>query len=422
MGYPILPRRPKSRKRNRDPDKSRTSLMNINYRYSRVATYYTGIPPSGPFIWANEARDVNASGLTAVKTFTRNPDWKVKVVKHMDASSPYTHRDGAVTPCYYKGTALTVASNTRYTFNGSDMGPSLIDDSDDLIARDRALTKLKRKLADHVGNAAFGPPLAESRELHSLIKSICNLTEDALIAAINFRKTRGVSAYKFLSQLWLGYSFGVRPLVSDIQKAGEALDSYTSNTNHRVRLTGTEKKEWFASQPWDQHSQPCPGVWLNYVSAAKHKLSYRYIAGINLKVFAGEDYSLLRHSGLELKNVPSALWELTTLSWVVDYFATIGPFLEDVFYTVPGNVEYCILNRRYELTTKIYGKIVGSPPSTIADGSATNGKASYWNFSRTVLTTLPYRGLRVKSVDEVGKFALNKVLNLVSVYSNFVRG
>lgn len=418
LRYPILPRSPKTKYWSKKDGRSQSYSHNITYRRERISTYMTGIPATGPFVQYFEAPTVSA-GAVASKTFQRNANWKQIVAKHGDATYPFTRTGGGVNPVTYRGTGNVFSSNSRYTFQGSQIGLVLVNDVDDLIARDRALGKLKRKLSDHVGRANFLPPLAESREIHSLIRSLCSLTGDALEAAINLRKTRGKSAFKFLSQLWLGYSFGVRPLVSDIQKAADSLDKYLSNTDHRARFTGTEKVEWWSSGNFDDTWAVCASGFVNIKSLAKHKLSYRYIATASLKVSSGEDYTLAQHFGLELGQIPSALWELTCLSWVVDYFTTVGPWLEDVFYVPPGTVEYVMLNRRYELTTDMTARIVKAAGANFAaSGSCTPGKFEYFNFSRTKLASLPYRGLRVKSVDEVGKFAVSKLLNLVSVYGS----
>lgn len=54
----------------------------------------------------------------------------------------------------------------------------------------------------------------------------------------------------------------------------------------------------------------------------------------------------------------------------------------------------------YHLGHTVYGK----PP-----------KIDWFYTSRTLLSQLPSRQLRFKSVDEIGKNAINKVLNLASI-------
>lgn len=417
--YPVLPPRPrKERPPGFNSDKSRTVSQKITYRYDHY-DWYLHIPTGNATLVDDTHKD-KESGAIATKTFSRNKDWKQIVARHGDATYNYARTDGSILPAHVTGQGRSTAGNYQYVFRGNCVGDLLIDGGDHPVTKDIALARLKGKLSDHIGGNALLPPLAESKELHRLVGSLSWITAAHLEELIAIKKGRGKRALKLAAQLWLTYSFGVKPLLSDIQRTADAIDAYTGRIDHRARVTGSKSEEWYSNSKFPR-AMDFSNATVDIISVAKHKISYRYIACAKLQVFSTESYTLARHLGLDLSSIPSALWELTGYSWLIDYFSTVGAWLEDYFYTLPGAIEYCMLNTRYELKVDMLAKLRPIVPTDSVSGSVWPGRFEYFSFNRQKLSSLPYRGLRVKSVDEIGRRALNKVLNLASVYANFLK-
>jgi hypothetical protein len=285
---------------------------------------------------------------------------------------------------------------------------------DNQVLKDQALAKLKNRLNGSIGNAQLAAPLAESREIHRLVKQVNGLTLDMLKAALAIKKTKGKSAAKFFGDVWLGFGFGVRPMIDDITKAANSILDYTTREDRHVRVAGTASREYTSGRRDAPFEIACYGLALGVNNAAHHRQSVHIVAGIDLKLRTAASYSVLDHLGLDWDGVPGAIWEYLPFTWVVDYVATVGPWVDDMFFTLPGSVKYVSQSEKYQNET------INDPfgvPSFGYSGkiSGTPGKANYVSFTRTKLATLPTRALRFKTVDEIAKHGLTKILNLGSV-------
>jgi hypothetical protein len=233
-------------------------------------------------------------------------------------------------------------------------------------------------------------------------------------AALAIKKTRGKSAAKFFGDVWLGFGFGVRPLISDLANAANAILDYQTREDHHVRVVGTATREYTSGQVIAPVYSICPGVKIGYTNHGHHMQGVHLVAGIDLKIRSTASYGMSDQLGLSLGAVPGALWELVPFSWVVDYASTVGDWIDDMFFTIPGIVKYVSRSEKYQTET------TGVPYASYSPGytgsfNSSPAELKYVNFNRTVLATLPTRQLRLKTTDEVAKFGLTKLLNLASV-------
>lgn len=143
------------------------------------------------------------------------------------------------------------------------------------------------------------------------------------------------------------------------------------------------------------------------------------MAGIDLTIRSNASYSVIDQLGLGITSMPSAIWELVPFSWVVDYFTTVGPWLDDVFYTLPGTCKYVSQTTKYQ-NDVIWNLKTFTNPNVNFSVDAKAGGFRYFDIQRTSLSTLPTRQLRVKSLDEVALFGLTKFLNLSSVLAGHI--
>lgn len=354
--------------------------------------------------------------LSAGKTYVAVPDWKVKIAKGLNANGAYA-REGieAMIPARY--TCRSRIFNGLYDSRGS--GTVQCGSLHAMKAfeplEEKAAGRIKHKLSGYIGNAQLAAPIAESREIHRLVRQINGLGMDTLKAMLAAKKTKGKSLSKLVGDAWLGYGFGVNPLLRDIKSAADSILKYVTRQDQRVVVRAVATDEW-TSGSTDALSNCCYGGGLAFTHSAFHKQSVLITAGIDLTTRSSASYSVADHLGLKLGALPSTLWELTPYSWVIDYFTTVSPWLDDMFYTLPGTTKYIASNRRYRVET--YGGLkFGLLTSFTGEvsGAGTESKVVYFNFSRNNLANLPSQSIRIKSADEIAFHGLTKLLNLSSV-------
>lgn len=365
-------------------------------------------------------------GWQSVKTTNSNPLWLKKVLSGVDASTAYSRTE---TSCEYLRRALGISQLISPTY--SNVPQIFVSDLQilrglpdvnvtDATLRDQALKRVKRRINNMTETYQSLIPLAELRELRGLIGSFTQVTTDTVKMIAELKRTKGKSLFSHVSKLWLTYSFGVRPMMADMQDLSNSIWAYlTKGDIKKSKVSGKAKKEWVSMNDW----QTTTGIGLmsaRYRSSKQHYLSYRFVGAWNFNLRSDSDYSALAHFGVTPPALVPALWETTLLSWVVDYFTTVGDFLEDQFIGHAGQSVYFVENRMYRCIA------VGDVDHTIPNSTATDKwswkynfpgghKTTRFEFSRTPLASLPSRILRWKTMDETGLNAVTKLLNLAAV-------
>lgn len=412
--YPNLPREKRSKS---GPRVGAVSGINISRPLycPHVARADRLHKPSGSYNPTYISENSMVGAGTVDKFGTRNPGWKVTIAKGGDAGSNYSGRhDKLVSPTTYS--IRTESLNWLSVGYGTMFGGILLLENDTTSLNNQAIGRLRNKLQGKVGNAQLAAPIAESREIHRLVRQINNLGMDTLKAMLAAKQSKGKSIAKLAGDIWLGYGFGVNPLLKDIQSAADSILHYVTRQNNRIRVSGAATQEYQSgSVPTNGQFSIAQDAQIAWYRSAHHLQGIRYTAGIDLEVRGGSNYSVPDHLGLKLGALPSTLWELTAFSWVVDYVSTVGSFLDDTFYTVPGNVKYVCKSYKYQSEVTCTPKCFTTLDST----SVFSGTPTKWlhtGFTRTTLApSLPVRSLSLKSVDEIASNGIGKMLNLASV-------
>lgn len=345
---------------------------------------------------------------------TKNPGWRMTIASGGDATSSYSREHYSFIPTKY-----VVRSNSVNWLSkgyGTLSGGLLIVQNDQAALNDAAIGRLRNKLQGKVGNAKLAPPLAESREIHRLVRQINDLGMDALKAMLAAKKSKGKSVSKLVGNIWLGFGFGVNPLLNDIKTSVDSILHYVTRRDGRIVITGAANVEYHSGLPSDSSSEGvAQDAGIAWQISATHQQGIRYVAGIDLKVRGSSSYNVADHLGIKLGELPSTLWELTPFSWVADYGATVGSWLDDMFYTVPGTVLYLSKNYKYQSDTVAVPKAVNTLGSDVVlSGNASIGRYILFQRSKQALA-VPVRSLRIKSVDEIAGHGLNKMMNLAGV-------
>lgn len=413
--YPILPYTPRSKRFAWS--KENKSIVSAPILYHQVKYYKVTFDAGGSTVPSNIDK-MTGAGFTHSKSFSDNKNWRTLVAKGQGATYSYTTTGGFVKPIQYRGLSRLRGNNTSYSY-GSCIGQVLVDQHDNADLKDLALTRLKNKLNGYIGTAQLAAPLAESREIHRLVRQINGFGMDTLKALLLLKKTHGKSALKQFANIWLAFGFGINPMLKDIESAANAILDYKTRADRRVRVSGSASRD-YTTNATAGLSDIAQGV-TGYVDVgAHHKQGVRIVAGIDLLIGTSASYGVSDHLGLGIYDIPSAIWELIPYSWAVDYFFTVSPWLDDVFYTLPGQVKYVSQAAKYQNECTHFLRCVPSAGYETFIKS-TRGGSKYYSFVRTPLTTLPTRQLRAKSIDVVAKYGVTKLLNLASVLAGHLK-
>lgn len=368
-----------------------------------------------------------ATLYTDVINGTPQKDWKVLIAKDQNASTAYlSERMFYYQPLF--GTLVEKVrcnlpswhdhvNNIRFQSGyGSFSTPVAASDS---TTRDIALLILKRKLADDIKQFKLAVPVAELREFHGLVTSIADLSSGALRRHGGILSSRysALDRFKYASEAWLTYSFGVKPMINDVKAVAESLAAFQQRQDFHARYTGTFQKSY--NTTWkSSDGTPSSGGQGTYYYEAHNNLSYQFIAGVSAKLRSSQDYSLVQHFQLDgLGALPSVGWELLPYSWLLDYFVNVGDVIEDVWSKPAGNTIYVVECKRHEMIVHSdYRNPLSNPALPNKTMSISQNVAYHWvHFSRTPLAAIPHRTIRLRTQNEIAKNAVNKLLNLTAV-------
>lgn len=396
---------------------------------STLQSKYTRTDQPGQLLDMGSTSGNGALSQANIKQLNKNPNWRTTIARHGDASSAYSRTEQTYLQHFRTARSFgyPVAGSKSITAEGWNTALLYFDPSiywqqgGDADLQDLALARLKRKVNDQSAQVNALVPIVELRDLRGTIASLMNATSAVLQSVILAKKTHGKSAAKTVANLWLTWSFGIKPMVSDIQAISNAINDLVNGHEKNVVLHGSAKKDWLSEK-----KLTAPGPFMTSWSGAAqfaHVLSYRYTAGLGINLRSSNNYGVQTQLGLNLQGIPSVLWELTAFSWVVDYFSTVGAYLDDTFSTDANTCRYVVLNKRYTMDMYLDGEtkqIVSYAWPTAQQNRIGLYKANI--FTRSVLGSIPNRALRFKSVDEIAKNAGNKLANLISVAAGMMPG
>lgn len=213
----------------------------------------------------------------------------------------------------------------------------------DLAAESLARTAFRNAVVD--GRAEWGVTLGEMRETIRGISTYCRdllglvdylaratrRTKQAVVETIlgippRTRKTP--PWYKGKDRLiidhWLAYQFAAKPLLNDIQTSGEALSDLLFNQQKRMLM---KVKKGGSSE------QRVNAKFAGYPYAGAYEGTVQLIRASQCHiscVYEVTNTSTRTLQQLGLTNPVAVAWELTTLSWGVDYVSNMGQWLQSL--------------------------------------------------------------------------------------------
>lgn len=167
--------------------------------------------------------------------------------------------------------------------------------------------------------------IAELRETISFLRNpfqgFNKILDGARETMLARRYLRKQSVFSYVSDNWLSYQLAIRPLVMDVQDAMKAI-------NHVMHGKDPERRTARGSSS-ASGSRSSSGV----VPGSSNLWEFSQNTNTEVSVRSGVLYELLRDPntfGVGVPELPSAIWEATRFSFVVDYFFNIGTFLEAI--------------------------------------------------------------------------------------------
>jgi hypothetical protein len=284
---------------------------------------------------------------TTVRNGVQNPNWKLFVRQRIDASTVYT-----ATHCNLsqRGSIKAVVRNDgpRWIAHHSGylpVSPFAFNNCDSAVIADIANAKIKAKIASDKADFAVLSNLLE--DVYEFRGSIYRTLDSiqSLLNGIGSILKHGVRAnsqvLKDVAELWLSWSFGINPLISDTIALGSAIDEILNRKNHTKHFQAAHSGDCIGSLKGSYSEM---GIKYDYVISQLQNNSCKFIAAIDFKLLSSNDYR--NHFHLHPTDIIPMLWELLPWSWLIDYVTTAGAYLTDTFQSDGDILVYGIKNTR----------------------------------------------------------------------------
>lgn len=173
------------------------------------------------------------------------------------------------------------------------------------------------------------------------------------------------------SNAWLAYTYGLRPLISDVYSAMKVLSKPKLDTVPvKVVRSGNSQTAGFY---W-QNSSKTQKSRIDYVIKSRGEITFE----VTNPLFKSLD-------SLGLINPALVAWELVPFSFVVDWFVPVGKAIQGI--VPPQGVQF----RDGWISSKCKGKAIQTTDIAPAGptGWHTKSTSTEWEKSRTVLTSFP---------------------------------
>lgn len=199
-------------------------------------------------------------------------------------------------------------------------------------AAQTAFAKQVRKKTQNFSGGVFAGELMETvRMLASpakgLRKEVGNLLD---VARRNKKLDRNLaSTRRFVADTWLEWSFGVKPLINDVNDAANAFERMSNGRCiDLIRCTATGTAEGFLDDGLYEWAVPSGSPFTMRSRADRtDRCEVTYRGAIRSSNPSGE-MPLPVQFGLDLSSVLPTAWELIPWSFFVDYFTNVGDAID----------------------------------------------------------------------------------------------
>lgn len=289
--------------------------------------------------------------------------------------------------------------------------------SDDLArARNKALLKLK----DQTVNLSLA--FKERQQTVDLItdaaKNVYKVFKSVKQILRNPKRLRALRSqlkgkWKDVPEAWLLYRYGIVPTMLDVYGASEALEKRDNGTYNRYMVTVRGKSTTVLKPKCVSHTfgpygryYPAPNTVVDcWQLDGKYGARVRYDAALTNSPY-------LRLSEVGVTNPAEVVWEMLTLSFVADWFLSIGDWCSALDATVPftfiGGSETRFVDWSGE--TRVINPIVIK--------KSDSGPSRYKRFSRTAVSGFPSADPFVLKQNPIN---LTRLADALALLTSFVK-
>lgn len=232
-----------------------------------------------------------------------------------------------------------------------------------------------------------------------------DLSRKAAAKAAAARKEAHAKAVnKRISDLWLEFSFGIKPTLSDVKAHAEAL-ARMSEKSYRTRVYGQGE---VADSPYQQYFNSVANTYIHYRKFRRvdRLTTVRYVAGYEERSYSSVGEQARDVFGFTPEDFVPTVYELIPYSWLLDYFTNVGDVLSAAFTqlksvkwivktTRQGIVEETSAVVRHDFIKQILGQNYRG-----SSGHCGSERQEVWQISRSPIGVgaLPLPSLRLEWV------------------------
>lgn len=169
------------------------------------------------------------------------------------------------------------------------------------------------------------------RKTHGNTKSVFRRVKGGSLFRRGVINRKGKSLPSMAADRWMEWRYGVQPLVYSIQDTAEALAALMTKVL-RTSGTGIDADSQLSSAR-SSGSFPLANV-ANRASISED-LTVKAEGKVRARVILEARLSISHVLGLDMLSVPSSMWDLVPLSWMVDWVLDIGDWLRGIV-PLPG--------------------------------------------------------------------------------------
>lgn len=291
----------------------------------------------------------------------------------------------------------------QYKVNGkTDSGPHMHpttpgvewwDGLNHSVPASKALDKLNEKTRGSLDLSVDIAEAGQTFKMFKVVDQVVNLTRTTFAR---------FGALRAPANVWLQYTYGVKPLLSSIHGAAEESIRVVLNRMERYSARGTV----FVDNPRFRYYS-CENGWVTVTAKGRLKMSTTY--GVQLQTRDGFD--LMRWTSL---NPVSIAWELMPYSFVVDWFLDVGSTIRN-FETA------CLLQSRfvqgYRTDLTAFDGVYDNSTNTSSYYNSWKGNVKFLRINRTKLASYPVPRLPTFRA-ELGS---SRLLSAAALMAQFLR-